>query len=104
MAPNLFVLSEKEFLTHCPARKKVLGSLHVPESEFELGKAVSVPVKKGDDLLMAKDTISSSPSNTESQLHDPVVWNELWPEARSALAKGEEPPFNRCYSGHTLCA
>ena len=30
----------EELLTHCPGGKKVLGSLHVPESEFEVGKAV----------------------------------------------------------------
>ena len=129
----------EELLTHCPGGKKVLGSLHVPESEFEVGKAVPVPVKKGDALFMTKYTIHSSlpnnsdrvrfsmdlrynpigqstgrtsfpgfvarsRSNADSELHDPVVWNELWLEARSALAKGQEPPFNRWDSDHPLCA
>ena len=129
----------EELLTHCPGGKKVLGSLHVPESEFEVGKAVPVPVKKGDALFMTKYTIHSSlpnnsdrvrfsmdlrynpigqstgrtsfpgfvarsRSNPDRELHDPVVWNELWLEARSALAKGQELPFNRWDSDHPLCA
>ena len=129
----------EELLTHCPGGKKVLGSLHVPESEFEVGKAVPVPVKKGDALFMTKYTIHSSlpnnsdrvrfsmdlrynpigqstgrtsfpgfvarsRSNADSELHDPVVWNELWLEARSALAKGQEPPFNRWDSSEPVCA
>ena len=129
----------EELLTHCPGGKKVLGSLHVPESEFEVGKAVPVPVKKGDALFMTKYTIHSSlpnnsdrvrfsmdlrynpigqstgrtsfpgfvarsRSNPDGELHDPVVWNELWLEARSALAKGQEPPFNRWDSSEPVCA
>ena len=129
----------EELLTHCPGGKKVLGSLHVPESEFEVGEAVPVPVKKGDALFMTKYTIHSSlpnnsdrvrfsmdlrynpigqstgrtsfpgfvarsRSNPDSELHDPVAWNQSWLDARSALAKGEEPPFNRWDSDHPLCA
>ena len=57
---------DEELLTHCPGGKKVLGSLHVPESEFEVGKAVPVPVKKGDALFMTKYTIHSSlPNNSD---------------------------------------
>ena len=128
-----------ELLTHCPGGKKVLGSLHIPESEFESGKAVPVPLKKGDALFMTKYTIHSSlpnnsnrvrfsmdlrynpvgqstgrtsfpgfvarsQSNPDTELHDPVVWNEMWLETRSALAKGNEPPFNRWNSDHPLCA
>ena len=56
----------EELLTHCPGGKKVLGSLHVPESEFEVGKAVPVPVKKGDALFITKYTIHSSlPNNSD---------------------------------------
>ena len=129
----------EDLLTHCPGGKKVLGSLHIPESEFEAGKAVPVPLKKGDALFMTKYTIHSSlpnisdrvrfsldlrynpigqstgrtsfpgfvarsRSNPDSELHDPVVWNEMWLDARSALAKGDEPPFNRWNSDHPLCA
>lgn len=129
----------EELLTHCPGGKKVLGSLHVPESEFEVGKAVPVPVKKGDALFMTKYTIHSSlpnnsdrvrfsmdlrynpigqstgrtafpgfvarsRSNPDSELHDPVAWNQSWLDARSELAKGEEAPFNRWDSEHPLCA
>ncbi len=128
-----------ELLTHCPGGKKVLGSLHIPESEFEAGKAVPVPLKKGDALFMTKYTIHSSlpnnsdrvrfsmdlrynpvgqstgrtsfpgfvarsHSNPDTELHDPARWNEMWLEARSALAKGEEAPFNRWNSDHPLCA
>ena len=129
----------EELLTHCPGGKKVLGSLHVPESEFEVGKAVPVPLKKGDALFMTKYTIHSSlpnnsdrirfsldlrynpigqstgrtsfpgfvarsRSNPDSELHDPVVWNEMWTEARDRLAKGEEPAFNRWDGNDPACA
>ena len=57
---------DEELLLHCPGGKKVLGSLHVPESEFEVGKAVPVPLKKGDALFMTKYTIHSSlPNNSD---------------------------------------
>ncbi len=130
---------DEELLTHCPGGKKVLGSLHVPESEFEVGTAVSVPLKKGDALFMTRYTIHSSlpnvsdrvrfsmdlrynpigqstgrtsfpgfvarsRSNPESELHDPVAWNQSWLDARSALAKGEEAPFNRWDGDHPVCA
>ena len=39
--------------------------------------------------------VARSRSNPDSELHDPFVWNQSWLDARSALAKEEEPPFNR---------
>ena len=129
----------EELLTHCPGGKKVLGSLHVPESEFEVGKAVPVPLKRGDALFMTKYTIHSSlpnnsdrirfsldlrynpigqstgrtgfpgfvarsQSNPDSELHDPVIWNELWTETRDKLAKSEDAWFNRWDGTDPLCA
>ena len=37
----------EDMLTHCPGGKAVQGNLLIPESEFEAGKAVAVPLKKG---------------------------------------------------------
>ena len=37
----------EELLTHCPGGKKVLGSLHVPESEFEVGEGSASASEKG---------------------------------------------------------
>lgn len=59
---------DEELLLHCPGGKKVLGSLHVPESEFEVGKAVPVPLKKGDALFMTKYTIHSSLPNISDRV------------------------------------
>ncbi|MXZ03790.1 MAG: phytanoyl-CoA dioxygenase family protein [Chloroflexi bacterium] len=130
----------EDLLTHCPGMKSSSPSgLQIPESEFEVGKAVPIPLKKGDVLFMTKFTIHSSlPNNSDrirwsfdlrynpighstgrtsfpgfvarsrsnpgSELHDPVIWNEMWTEARDALAKGDEPSFNRWDGTDPVCA
>ena len=129
-----------DLLTHCPGMEASSPSgLQIPESQFEVGKAVPVPLKKGDVLFMTKFTIHSSlPNNSDrirwsfdlrynpighstgrtsfpgfvarsrskpdSELHDPVIWNEMWTEARDALAKGNEPAFNRWDGSDPVCA
>ena len=53
-------------LTHCPGGKDVQGNLLIPESEFEVGEAVAVPLKKGDALFFSKYTVHSSfPNNSD---------------------------------------
>ena len=55
-----------DMLTHCPGGKEVQGNLTIPESEFEVGKAVAVPLKKGDVLFFSKYTVHSSfPNNSD---------------------------------------
>ena len=55
-----------DMLTHCPGGKDVQGNLLIPESEFEIGKAVAVPLKKGDALFFTKYTVHSSfPNNSD---------------------------------------
>ena len=56
----------EDMLTHCPGDKSVQGNLTIPESEFEVGKAVAVPLKKGDALFFTKYTVHSSfPNNSD---------------------------------------
>ncbi len=129
-----------ELLTHCPGGKSGLqAGIQIPETEFEVGKATSVPLKKGDALFMTKFTVHSSlPNNSDrirwsfdlrynpigqstgrtsfpgfvarsansprSELHDPVIWNELWSDARDSLAKGDQPSFNRWDGSEPVCA
>ena len=129
-----------ELMTHCPGLGHASPSgLQIPESEFEVGKATTVPLKKGDVLFMTKFTVHSSlpnnsdrirwsfdlrynpighstgrtsfpgfvarsRSNPDSVLRDPVVWNEMWRDARDSLAKGEEPSFNRWDGTDPACA
>lgn len=129
-----------DLMTHCPGMKSSSPSgLQIPESEFEVGKAQAVPLKKGDVLFMTKFTVHSSlpnnsdrirwsfdlrynpigqstgrtnfpgfvarsRSNPDSELHDPVVWNEMWTVERDSLAKGEEPAFNRWDGSDPVCA
>ena len=55
-----------DMLTHCPGDKSVQGNLLIPESEFEIGKAVGVPLNKGDALFFTKYTVHSSfPNNSD---------------------------------------
>ena len=55
-----------DMLTHCPGGKRVQDNLVIPESEFEVGKAVGVPLKKGDALFMTKYTVHGSfPNNSD---------------------------------------
>ena len=129
-----------DLLTHCPGFDNGLQSgLQIPETEFEVGKAVPIPLKKGDALFMTKFTVHSSlpnnsdrirwsfdlrynpigqstgrtsfpgfvarsRSNPQSELHDPVIWNELWTDARDSLAKGDQPSFNRWDGSEPACA
>ena len=129
-----------ELLTHCPGLENGLqAGLQIPESQFEVGRAVPIPLKKGDALFMTKYTVHSSlpnisdrirwsfdlrynpigqstgrtsfpgfvarsRSNPGSELHDPVIWNEMWTEARDSLAKGEQPSFNRWDGSEPVCA
>ncbi len=129
-----------ELMTHCPGLGHASPSgLQIPESEFEVGKATTVPLKKGDVLFMTKFTVHSSlpnnsdrirwsfdlrynpighstgrtsfpgfvarsRSNPDRVLRDPVVWNEMWRDARDSLAKGEEPSFNRWDGTDPACA
>ena len=129
-----------DLMTHCPGLGHASPSgLQIPESEFEVGKAQAVPLKKGDALFMSKFTVHSSlPNNSDrirwsfdlrynpvgqstgrtsfpgfvarsrrdpgSELHNPVIWNEMWSEARDALARGDEPSFNRWDGTDPVCA
>jgi hypothetical protein len=36
-----------------------------------------------------------SPSNPETELHDPEVWKKMWRDTRDQLAQEENRPFNR---------
>ncbi len=57
---------QSDMLTHCPGGKRVQDNLVIPESEFEVGKAVGVPLKKGDALFMTKYTVHGSfPNNSD---------------------------------------
>ena len=58
----------EDMLTHCPGGKKVQGNLVIPESEFEVGKAVAVPLKKGDALFFSKYTVHSSFPNNSNRI------------------------------------
>ena len=128
-----------DMLTHCPGGKAVQGNLLIPESEFEAGKAVAVPLKKGDALFFTKYTVHSSfpnnsdrvrwsfdlrynpvgqptgreflpgfvarsRSNPDSELRDPVLWREMWEEARAELAENEHPVFYRWDGSEAVCA
>ena len=129
-----------ELLTHCPGLENGLqAGLQIPESQFEVGRAVPIPLKKGDALFMTKYTVHSSlpnisdrirwsfdlrynpigqstgrtsfpgfvarsRSNPGSELHDSVIWNEMWTETRDSLAKGEQPSFNRWDGSESVCA
>ena len=60
---------QSEMLTHCPGLKNSSPSgLQIPESQFEVGKAVPVPLKKGDVLFMTKFTIHSSLPNDSDRI------------------------------------
>ena len=48
--------------------------------------------------------VARSSSHHERELADPDVWADLWREARSALAKGEMPRFNRWDPNDPVCA
>ena len=48
--------------------------------------------------------VARSRANPESELTDPEVWAQKWREARSALAKGEMPNFNRWDPNDPMCA
>ncbi len=58
----------EDMLTHCPGGKDVQGNLLIPESEFEAGKAVAVPLKKGDALFFTKYTVHSSFPNNSNRI------------------------------------
>ena len=56
----------EDMLIHCPGGKAVQGNLAIPESEFEAGKGIAVPLKKGDALFFSKYTVHSSfPNNSD---------------------------------------
>lgn len=48
--------------------------------------------------------VARSRANPASVLQDPVVWNEMWVEARAKLAKEGDRPFNRWVAGDPACA
>ena len=48
--------------------------------------------------------VARSRANPASVLKDPVVWNEMWVEARAKLAREEDRPFNRWVAGDPACA
>ncbi len=48
--------------------------------------------------------IARSAAHPESELRDPVVWTDMWLEARRALAIGEQPSFNRWDAFSPACA
>lgn len=48
--------------------------------------------------------VARSRRNPQTELHDSVVWAELWGEARRALAVGDVPRFNRWSGDSAACA
>ncbi len=49
--------------------------------------------------------VARSRTNPENELHDPVIWHEMWRDTRDALARGEEPQsFNRWDGSDPACA
>ena len=58
----------EDMLTHCPGGKAVQDNLLIPESEFEAGRAVAVPLKKGDALFFSKYTVHSSFANNSDRI------------------------------------
>jgi ectoine hydroxylase-related dioxygenase (phytanoyl-CoA dioxygenase family) len=48
--------------------------------------------------------VARSRSRPETELHDPVAWNEMWLEARRALSAGEIPKYNRWDPNSPTCA
>ena len=48
--------------------------------------------------------IARSKAHSAQVLTDPVVWHEMWEEARDYLATSEDPSFNRWSKDHPACA
>jgi len=48
--------------------------------------------------------VAQSKKHPESELHDPVVWEKMWRDARDQLAKEENPTFNRWQVTDPVCA
>lgn len=48
--------------------------------------------------------VARSRKSPESELHNPLVWHQMWEETRDALAKGEQPTFNRWDGTDPACA
>ena len=48
--------------------------------------------------------VARSRANPERVLTDPVAWNQMWLDARDALAGLPNPSFNRWSRDHELCA
>lgn len=55
-----------DMLTHCPGGKRLQHNYVIPDSQFEVGRATAVPLRKGDALFMTKYTVHSSlPNNSD---------------------------------------
>jgi hypothetical protein len=48
--------------------------------------------------------VARSKAHPETELHDPYAWNQLWVEARRALAEQDIPKFNRWDPNSPACA
>ena len=48
--------------------------------------------------------VARSRSNPAAELDKPLVWAEMWEEARRALSLGETPVFNRWHADAPACA
>lgn len=48
--------------------------------------------------------VARSKTHPESELHDPVMWEKMWRDARDQLAKQDNPIFNRWNVSDPVCA
>ncbi len=48
--------------------------------------------------------VARSRSKPDSELHDPALWYMMWKETRDALARSEQPKFNRWNTDDPACA
>lgn len=62
------------------------------------------PIGQPTGRPMFPGFVARSRQNQESVLTDHRAWVAMWHEARSTLAEGESPEFNRWSGDHPLCA
>ena len=55
-------------------------------------------------LITVFGFVMLSPSNFETELHDPEVWKKMWHDTRDRLAREENRPFNRWRIDDPVCA
>ena len=124
-------------ITHCPTPTRGPA---IPDTLLDSNLAITIPMRRGDVLLIHKKTchsslpnvsdevrisfdlryhpigqptgrngypgfVARSRANPEKELRDPIVWADLWYEAREELAANtDEPVYDRWDSTHPGCA